>query len=148
MLYNLVKLIDILTSSLWLVCMIGEHVFGVLKVAFTEWGLLWLPQACCYTIVWWSSNFKVIILLGYSLWEFLLLLSIFACARSYGELIGIRHASCIFFFAFLSMAVSLSLLKEQALYILILLRRHFPCYDAQVLQLSNMILQWNTCIYL
>ena len=78
----------------------------------------------------------------------LLLLSIFACARSYGELIGIRHASCIFFFAFLSMAVSPSLFKEQALYILILLRRHFPCYDAQVLQLSNMILQWNTCIYL
>ena len=79
----------------------------------------------------------------------LLLLSIFACARRYGELIGIRHASCIFFFAFLSMAVSLSLLKEQALYILFfLLRRHFPCYDAQVLQLSNMILQWNTCIYL
>ena len=78
----------------------------------------------------------------------LLLLSIFACARSYGELIGIRHASCIFFFAFLSMAVSPSLFKEQALYILILLRRHFPCYDAQVLQLSNMILQWNTYIYL
>ena len=39
----------------------------------------------------------------------LLLLSIFACARSYGELIGIHHASCIFFFAFLSMAVSPSL---------------------------------------
>ena len=46
----------------------------------------------------------------------LLLLSIFACARSYGELIGIRHASCIFFFAFLSMAVSLSFKRASPLY--------------------------------
>ena len=38
------------------------------------------------------------------------------------------------------------LFKDQALYVLILLRCHFPCYGAQVLQLSNMILQWNTCI--
>ena len=38
------------------------------------------------------------------------------------------------------------LFKDQALYVLILLRCHFPCYGTQVLQLSNMILQWNTCI--
>ena len=99
--YNII--LTYLSIYIYMARPIGEHVFWVLKVAVTEWGLLWLPQACCYTLVWRlvsneapSQGHKNTA--GLFSVRILLLLSIFACARSYGELMGIRHAFSHFLF--------------------------------------------------